>query len=57
MKMNWIILSIMSFVLFIPNIFAYSSVAIMDADSMRVLYSENEDKNYLIASTTNIMTT
>ncbi len=39
------------------NVRAYSAVAIMDADSNRILYSVNENSRYLIASTTKIMTT
>lgn len=35
---------------------AYTAASIMDADSGRILYSENGDKKYLIASTTKIMT-
>lgn len=35
---------------------AYSAAVVMDADSGRVLYSENENTQYLIASTTKIMT-
>ncbi len=34
-----------------------ASIVIMDADSGRILYSENENKKMLIASTTKIMTT
>lgn len=35
---------------------AYSAAAVMDADSGRILYSENGEKQMLIASTTKIMT-
>ena len=41
--------------LYIQNINA--SVVVMDADSGRILYSENKDERKLIASTTKIMTT
>lgn len=43
-------------VVFVPKVCAYSAAAVMDADSGRVLYSENLDSKYLIASTTKIMT-
>lgn len=38
------------------NVCAYSAAVVMDADSGRVLYSQDKDSKYLIASTTKIMT-
>ncbi len=56
MTMKKFLIGIISLVFFVPGASAYSAVAVMDADSERVLYSENGDKKYLIASTTKIMT-
>lgn len=38
------------------KVYAYEAVAVMDADSGRVLYSQNANQQHLIASTTKIMT-
>lgn len=43
------------FFFFVPNVYAYSYV-VMDLDSERILASQNENSQYLIASTTKIMT-
>lgn len=42
--------------LLILKVNAYDAAVVMDADSGRVLYSQNKDSKYLIASTTKIMT-
>lgn len=49
------ILIIICFFIMLLN--ANASVVVMDADSGRVLYSENKDERKLIASTTKILTT
>lgn len=54
--MKKVIFFCIAFTIFVPNIKAYDAALVMDADSGRVLYSQNESERYLIASTTKIMT-
>lgn len=54
--MKKVIFFCVCFFLFSSKVYGYSAGLVMDADSGRVLYSENENKKYLIASTTKIMT-
>lgn len=54
--MKKVILFCISFLVLIGNVRAYSAAVVMDADSGRVLYGQDQDSKYLIASTTKIMT-
>lgn len=54
--MKKVILFCLCFLIFIMSPKAYSAAVVMDADSGRVLYSQDQDSKYLIASTTKIMT-
>ncbi len=54
--MKKVIFFCIAFLIFNKEVFAYDAALVMDADSGRVLYSQNEKELYLIASTTKIMT-
>lgn len=54
--MKKVLLFFTCFITFNMNVLAYSAAVVMDADSKRVLYSVDESSQYLIASTTKIMT-
>lgn len=54
--MKKLMLFCICFLLFCYKVNAYSAAVVMDADSKRVLYSQDESSEYLIASTTKIMT-
>lgn len=56
MIMKKVLLIIVLTLSFSLQVHAYSAVAVVDADSGRILYGVNENTRYLIASTTKIMT-